>query len=94
LSVADQDTEALDILRRLEPTLVRVEQRLGRLEDRIVNHGERLVRIEATLPHLATAAELARRPARTELWAMLAVMLSLFAVVLGALPYVWKHWPP
>jgi hypothetical protein len=50
--MADQDTEALDILRRLEPTLARVEQRLGRLEERSVNHGERLVRVEATLPTL------------------------------------------
>jgi hypothetical protein len=85
--MADQDTEALDILRRLEPTLARVERRL-------IDHGERLVRIEATLPHLATKANVASKPNRGELWGAIGALGTIFTVVLAALPYLWKHLPP
>ena len=99
--MADQDSEALDILRRLAPTLQGLQRDVGEirtdvrtLRESVIDARERLVRIEASLPHLATAAAVERRPTRTELWTMLAVMLALFAIVLGVLPYVWKHWPP
>jgi hypothetical protein len=92
--MADQDSEALDILRRLEPTLGRIEHRLERLEGRIVDHGERLVRIEATLPHLALKEGVAKLPRRGELWAAIGALSGIFTIVLAALPYLWRHLPP
>jgi hypothetical protein len=92
--VADQDSEALDILRRLEPTLGRIEHQLERLDGRVVDHGERLVRIEATLPHLALKEGVAKLPRRGELWAAIGALSGIFAIVLAALPYLWRHLPP
>jgi hypothetical protein len=101
LSVADQDTEALDILRRLEPVLHTTQRDvdaaradLRTLRESVVDARERLIRIEASLPHLATAASAARLPGRAELWGAIGALGVIFTIVLGALPYVWKHLPP
>ena len=81
-----EDHGALVILRRLEPALGRIEDRLRGIEDR-------LLRIETVLPNLATAADLATKPGRGELWAAIATLLALFAAVLAAMPYVERHLP-
>ena len=101
MTVADQDTEALDILRRLEPALHTVQRDVGAaradirtLRESVVDARERLVRIEASLPHLATKANVARLPGRTELWGAIAALGTIFTIVLAALPYLWKHLPP
>jgi len=49
----EHDSEALAILRRVEPTLARIEDRLGGVEQRVA-------RVEAILPSFATKEETAR----------------------------------
>jgi len=78
-STGSDMAEALEILRRLEPTLAHMS--------------ERLARIEATLPHLATKADVASKPNRAELWAAITILLAGLSVVLGALPYLERHLP-
>lgn len=101
LTVADHDSEALNILRRLEPTLHAVRRDVGEartdirsLRDHVMDVRERLVRVEASQPHLATKAGVARLPGRAELWGALGALGTIFTVVLAVLPYLWKHLPP
>jgi hypothetical protein len=84
--MADHDSEALDILRNLKPALARIELDVRDARDR-------LIRIEATLPHMALREQVARLPGRAELWTAIAVLSGIFAVVLAALPYIERHLP-
>jgi hypothetical protein len=43
-----------------------------------------IIRIDATLPHLATKAELAEKPSRAYLWGVMAAMVGAQAVALAA----------
>jgi hypothetical protein len=74
------------------------EARTDRLEDDVRDIKAALVRLEpmiisinATLPHLATKAEVAVLPSRTEMWVMMGAMTGSFAVILTALTFL-QHW--
>lgn len=67
-----------DEMREVKGSLVRVETGLGELR-------AGMARIEATLPHLATKADLAEKPSKAYLWGVLAVLLTAYASGLAAL---------
>ena len=85
---------------RLEATTGKLDDRMGRLEERIGRVELAVVRIEAllaaTLPHLATKAEVADlrtdmvagfadKPGKTYMWGILAVLLTAYACGLAGL---------
>lgn len=47
-----------------------------------------IVRIDATMPHLATKAELADKPGKFYLWAVLAALLAAYAAGLAAVALI------
>ena len=67
---------------RLEEDMRDVKATVGRLEMAIVRIETLLT---ATLPHLATRAELAEKPSKTYMWGILAVLLTAYACGLAAL---------
>lgn len=78
---------------RLETTTSRLEERMGRLE---VAVAEIKAMLAATLPHLATKAEVAElrvemvagfadKPSKTYMWGILAVLLTAYACGLAGL---------
>lgn len=67
---------------RLEEDMRDVKATVGRLEMAIVRIETLLT---ATLPHLATKAELAEKPSKTYMWGILAVLLTAYACGLAAL---------
>lgn len=74
---------------RLEEDMREVKAILGRLEAMLVRMDARL---EATLPHLATKAEvadlraaLADKPSKTYMWGILGVLLTAYACGLAVL---------
>ncbi len=57
---------------------------------RVVTHLRTMVarmdaRLDATLPHLATKADLAEKPSKTDMWGILAALLTAYACGLAAL---------
>ena len=85
---------------RLEATTGKLDERMGRLEERIGRVELAVVRIEsmlaATLPHLATKAEVADlrtdmvagfadKPGKAYMWGILAVLLTAYACGLAGL---------
>ena len=92
---------------RLEQTTSRLEATTGRLEETTAKLGERMGRVEigiaeikamlaATLPHLATKAEVAElrtemvagfadKPGKTYMWGIIAALLTAYACGLAAL---------
>jgi hypothetical protein len=70
--------------------LARIEERLNHVASDVA-----VVAIEstltATLPHLATKADIAARPTRTEMWTMTATMTGSFALILTGLTFL-QHW--
>jgi hypothetical protein len=60
---------------RLEATTSRLEMTVVRIETMVA----------ATLPHLATKADLAEKPGKTYLWGILAVLLTAYACGLAGL---------
>ena len=88
---------------RLEATTGKLDERMGRLEERIGRVELAVVRIEsmlaATLPHLATKAEVADlrtdmvagfadKPGKTYMWGILAVLLTAYACGLAGLAFL------
>ena len=67
---------------RLEDDVREIKQVLGRLEPMIVRID---ATIQATLPTLATKAELAEKPGKAYLWAILAVLIAAYAAGLAAM---------
>ena len=67
---------------RLEEDIREVKATTSRLEMAIVRVETMLT---ATLPHLATKAELAEKPSKTYMWGILAVLLTAYACGLAAL---------
>jgi hypothetical protein len=82
------------------PYVLALESRVSRLEDDVRDIRGSLARLEAgvarieatlvaTLPHLATSAELAEKPGKAYMWAVLGVLvtaiLGSFAAGLAAL---------
>ena len=85
---------------RLEATTGRLDDRMGRLEERIgrveLAVAEIKAMLAATLPHLATKAEVADlrtdmvagfadKPGKTYMWGILAVLLTAYACGLAGL---------
>jgi hypothetical protein len=85
---------------RLDDRMGTLEERMGRLEDRMSRIELAVARIEAmlaaTLPHLATKAEVAElrtemvagfadKPGKTYMWGILAVLLTAYACGLAGL---------
>ena len=85
---------------RLDDRMGTLEERMGRLEDRMSRIELAVARIEAmlaaTLPHLATKAEVAElrtemvagfadKPGKTYMWGILAVFLTAYACGLAGL---------
>ncbi len=73
-----------------------MEARIARLEEDVRDVKATTTRLEmavvrietmltATLPHLATKAELAEKPSKTYMWGILAVLLTAYACGLAAL---------
>lgn len=60
---------------QLEATTVRLELAVVRIETMLA----------ATLPHLATKADLAEKPSKTYMWGILAVLLTAYACGLAGL---------
>jgi len=85
---------------RLEATTGKLDERMGRLEERIgrveLAVAEIKAMLAATLPHLATKAEVADlrtdmvagfadKPGKTYMWGILAVLLTAYACGLAGL---------
>ena len=85
---------------RLEATTGKLDERMGRLEERIgrveLAVAEIKAMLVATLPHLATKAEVADlrtdmvagfadKPGKTYMWGILAVLLTAYACGLAGL---------
>ena len=75
----------------------RTEDRLGRLETDVAEIKTTLgglmpmiIRIDATLPHLATKADLAEKPCRAYLWGVMAAMVGAQAVALAAAALIFS----
>jgi hypothetical protein len=69
---------------RTEDRLGRLEQDVGEIKATLARLEPMIIRIDATLPHLATKAELAEKPSRAYLWGVMAAMVGAQAVALGA----------
>ncbi len=71
-----------------------MEARLARLEDDMREVKAITTRIEAvltaTLPHLATKAELAEKPSKTYMWGILAVLLTAYGLGLASIAVMVK----
>jgi hypothetical protein len=66
-----------------------METRITRLEEDVREVKTGVIEIKAmltaTLPHLATKAELAEKPGKTYMWGILAVLLTAYACGLAGL---------
>ena len=67
---------------RLEEDMREVKSAVGRLEATTIRIEAMLA---ATLPHLATKAELAEKPGKTYMWGILAVLLTAYVCGLAGL---------
>jgi len=67
---------------RLEEDMRDVKSAVARLETTTI---EIKAMLAATLPHLATKAELAEKPGKTYMWGILAVLLTAYACGLAGL---------
>jgi predicted nucleic acid-binding Zn-ribbon protein len=74
---------------RLEGGLADVKQSVAGLQQTVTTLQQSVTRIEATLaatlPHLATKAELAEKPGKTYLVSLLAVLITAYGAGLAAL---------
>ncbi len=66
---------------------------LARIELDLRDARERMVRIEATLPHLALREHIVRLPGRGELWGAIAALSAIYTIVLAGLPWIERHLP-
>jgi hypothetical protein len=73
--------------------LHRIEERLGRIEGALPHIASKadVASVAAVLPSLATAAAIASKPNRAELWGAMAAMVALFALVLSGLSFSLPH---
>ena len=78
-----------------QPYDPRMEARVARLEDdmrevkAVLTRIEPLIiRIDATMPHLATKAELAEKPSKTYMWGVLGVLITAYAAGLAAMAVI------
>jgi predicted nuclease with TOPRIM domain len=78
---------------RVEQRLDRVEERLTRIEESVARIELAVARIEATLPHLATKAELADKPSRLYMWGVMAAMTGAYTAALAAIGVLLAYLP-
>ena len=75
--------------RTLEPRVARLEEDMRDVKAALSRLEAMVVRIDATLtatlPHLATRAELADKPGKAYLWGVLAVLIAAYAAGLAGL---------
>jgi hypothetical protein len=75
--------------RRMEARISRLEGDMRDVKSAVARLEATTIRIEAmlaaTLPHLATKAELAEKPGKTYMWGILAVLLTAYACGLAGL---------
>ena len=76
---------------RLEEDIRDIRAALARLEPLIIRIDERLT---TELPHLATKAELEKKPGRGELWGAIAAMVGAQAVIAAVLAAILTWAPP
>jgi hypothetical protein len=76
---------------RIEQDVRDIKTVLVRLEPLIIRIDERLT---AELPHLATKAELEKKPGRGELWGAIAAMVGAQAVIAAVLAVIPTWVPP
>jgi hypothetical protein len=75
--------------RGMEARISRLEEDMRDVKSSVARLEATAIRIEAmlaaTLPHLATKAELAEKPGKTYMWGILAVLLTAYACGLAGL---------
>jgi hypothetical protein len=75
--------------RGMEARISRLEEDMRDVKSSVARLEATTIRIEAmlaaTLPHLATKAELAEKPGKTYMWGILAVLLTAYACGLAGL---------
>jgi hypothetical protein len=75
--------------RGMEARISRLEENMREVKSAVARLEATTIRIEAmlaaTLPHLATKAELAEKPGKTYMWGILAVLLTAYACGLPGL---------
>jgi hypothetical protein len=85
--VAGKDGSPYD--RGMEARITRLEEDMREVKSAVARLEASTIRIEtmlaATLPHLATKAELAEKPSKTYMWGILAVLLTAYACGLAGL---------
>jgi hypothetical protein len=69
----------------LEARVARLEEDVREIKGTLAQMLPMLVRIDATMPHLATKAELAEKPGKAYLWSVMAVLLAAYAAGLAGL---------
>ena len=73
----------------MEARISRLEEDMRDVKSAVTRLEATTIRIEAmlaaTLPHLATKAELAEKPGKTYMWGILAVLLTAYACGLAGL---------
>ena len=72
----------------MEARVARLEQDMREVKAILAQMLPMIVRIDATIPHLATKAELADKPGKAYLWGMLAVLLAAYAAGLAAIAVI------
>ncbi len=72
----------------MEARVARLQQDLREAKAVLAQMLPMIVRIDATIPHLATKAELADKPGKAYLWGMLAVLLAAYAAGPAAIAVV------
>jgi hypothetical protein len=87
------DSEALVILRRLEPALQEIRTDIRALRQDVTDLSRSVGRIEGAMPHFALKEHVARLPGRGELWGAIAALSAIYTVVLAALPWIERHLP-
>jgi hypothetical protein len=69
-------------MRDMRITMEGLQRSVGEVKELLIRLDERM---SATLPHLATKADLAEKPSKTYMWGILAALLTAYACGLAAL---------
>ena len=69
---------------RMEARVARLEEDMREVKVILAQMLPMIIRIDATVPHLATKAELAEKPGKVYLWGVLSVLLAAYAAGLAA----------
>ena len=87
--------EALDILRRLEPVLSRLDTEQRRQADALGKHGETLARIDERLKDMPTAKEFGELKGRVSqlptLWQLAGLIFAIFGAAFVLIRFASGH---